>query len=61
MGGAVDPSIDIRDCGHAHGVVSFDISGGPYPLGVDPVWHGTKTELPFLNSMKVRVLFDAYR
>ena len=28
---------------------------GPYPVGVDPGWHGTRTELPYLNSLKMKM------
>lgn len=31
------------------------LQGGPYPFGVDPIWHGSKSELPYLNSLKMKM------
>ena len=34
---------------------SQDLSGGPYPIGVDPIWNlAEANKLNFLNSMKMK-------
>lgn len=50
-----DSSLSMFECPEATGSGLVMGDNGPYPVGVDPVWHGTQTELPFTNSMKMKM------
>jgi len=51
VGGPVDP----RDCKKFNGTMQYPFTEMPYVFGMDPIWHGRKTELPYFNSWKMKM------
>ncbi|GFR51127.1 hypothetical protein Agub_g13480 [Astrephomene gubernaculifera] len=48
--------IDPRDCKMLYkGVLKMPPDSAPIVFGMDPIWHGRKTELPYLNSVKMKM------
>ncbi len=55
-GASLTGSIDPRDCKLVYrGVLKMPPDSAPVVFGIDPIWHGRKTELPYLNSVKMKM------
>ena len=51
----VQMHFDMKLCPEAFSDGLAMTTSQPYPFGVDPTWHGTRTELQFLNSVKMKL------
>ena len=47
----LDPSL----CPEVFSVGLERTTDTPYAVGIDPTWHGTRTELQYLNSVKMKL------
>jgi V-type H+-transporting ATPase subunit a len=57
--------VDFRECTKESNSSVYDSKAGlkfnteefsnPYPFGADPIWHGTRTELTYFNSVKMKM------
>jgi len=50
-----DPQYDIANCPMATTTGVEKWSYYPYNFGVDSIWHGSRSELPFTNSLKMKM------
>jgi len=53
--GYAPKGFDSRNCKTWGGELKWPEDQHVYNFGIDPVWHGRKTELPFLNSLKMKM------
>ncbi|KAG6553279.1 hypothetical protein Mapa_005013 [Marchantia paleacea] len=49
------PDLPWDQCESATGVGLIKLGDQPYPFGLDPAWHGSRSELPFTNSLKMKM------